>query len=247
MAQQLWLLRHGEAEPHDARPDAERRLTDRGREQARAAGCALAALKVQVHLAFTSPKVRARDTARAGLRGARRGAGRPRRAVRRLRRRRRAASSSARRVPISACSWSATSPTSPRSSTTSPARASTSRRAASRRCGSTAPRRARRAAAPARARADLRGGVVARGPSSPPAPPPGPGRRRPSTAARRKGRELESSTAMPVQMHAARTSMRLAAPSTPTIWPPSSRPSGATTSLTQIGPLPGSSPRACGP
>ena len=63
MAQQLWLLRHGEAEPHDARPDAERRLTDRGREQSRIAGCALAALKVQVHLAFTSPKVRARDTA----------------------------------------------------------------------------------------------------------------------------------------------------------------------------------------
>jgi phosphohistidine phosphatase len=63
MAQQLWLLRHGEAEPHDARPDADRRLTDRGREQSRIAGCALAALKVQVHLAFTSPKVRARDTA----------------------------------------------------------------------------------------------------------------------------------------------------------------------------------------
>jgi phosphohistidine phosphatase len=63
MAQQLWLLRHGEAEPHDARSDSERRLTDRGRDQARAAGRALAALKVEVHLAFTSPKVRARDTA----------------------------------------------------------------------------------------------------------------------------------------------------------------------------------------
>jgi len=63
MAQQLWLLRHGEAEPHDARPDADRRLTDRGREQARMAGRALAALKVQVHLCFTSPKVRARETA----------------------------------------------------------------------------------------------------------------------------------------------------------------------------------------
>lgn len=63
MAQQLWLLRHGEAEPHDARPDDERELTDRGRDQARAAGAALAALKVEVHLAFTSPKVRARDTA----------------------------------------------------------------------------------------------------------------------------------------------------------------------------------------
>jgi phosphohistidine phosphatase len=64
MAQQLWLLRHGEAEPHDARPDTERQLTDRGRAQSRAAGEALAALKVEVHLAFTSPKVRARDTAR---------------------------------------------------------------------------------------------------------------------------------------------------------------------------------------
>ena len=63
MAQQLWLLRHGEAEPHDARPDADRRLTDRGREQSRIAGRALAALKAQVHLCFTSPKVRARDTA----------------------------------------------------------------------------------------------------------------------------------------------------------------------------------------
>ena len=63
MAQQLWLLRHGEAEPHDARPDADRRLTDRGREQSRIAGRALAALKVQVHLCLTSPKVRARDTA----------------------------------------------------------------------------------------------------------------------------------------------------------------------------------------
>ena len=63
MAQQLWLLRHGEAEPHDARPDDERELTDRGRAQSRAAGAALAALKVEIHLAFTSPKVRACDTA----------------------------------------------------------------------------------------------------------------------------------------------------------------------------------------
>jgi phosphohistidine phosphatase len=63
MAQQLWLLRHGEAEPHDARADSDRQLTDRGRRQSRAAGAALAALKVEVHLAFTSPKVRARETA----------------------------------------------------------------------------------------------------------------------------------------------------------------------------------------
>jgi phosphohistidine phosphatase len=63
MAQQLWLLRHGEAEPHDAAPDADRQLTDRGRQQSRVAGRALAALKVEVHMAFTSPKVRARETA----------------------------------------------------------------------------------------------------------------------------------------------------------------------------------------
>jgi phosphohistidine phosphatase len=69
MAQQLWLLRHGEAEPHDARPDFDRRLTDRGREQARNAGLALGALKVEVHLAFTSPKVRSRDTAKLACEG----------------------------------------------------------------------------------------------------------------------------------------------------------------------------------
>jgi phosphohistidine phosphatase len=63
MAQQLWLLRHGEAEPHDAKPDPDRELTERGRDQARSAGRALAALEVEVHLAFTSPKARARDTA----------------------------------------------------------------------------------------------------------------------------------------------------------------------------------------
>jgi phosphohistidine phosphatase len=63
MALQLWLLRHGEAVPHDAKPDHERELTERGRDQARAAGRALAALDVEVHLCFTSPKVRARETA----------------------------------------------------------------------------------------------------------------------------------------------------------------------------------------
>jgi phosphohistidine phosphatase len=65
MANQLWLLRHGEAEPHDARPDAERRLTERGVEQSRVAGRALARFELPVHVAFTSPKVRARDTALA--------------------------------------------------------------------------------------------------------------------------------------------------------------------------------------
>jgi phosphohistidine phosphatase len=64
MARQLWLLRHGDAEPHGARPDDERRLAPRGEGQATVAGAALAALGLEVALAFTSPKVRARDTAR---------------------------------------------------------------------------------------------------------------------------------------------------------------------------------------
>src|SRR4051812_16130351 len=64
MAQQLWLLRHGEAVPHDSAADDDaRELTDRGRDQSRAAGRALSALEVEVHLCFTSPKVRARQTA----------------------------------------------------------------------------------------------------------------------------------------------------------------------------------------
>ena len=64
MAQQLWLLRHGEAEPHDARPDTDRRLTQRGEEQSRAAGRALAALEVTFQLVLSSPRLRALDTAR---------------------------------------------------------------------------------------------------------------------------------------------------------------------------------------
>ena len=63
MAQQLWFLRHGEAEPHGARPDAERALTDRGRDQSRSAGRAFAALELVFQDVFTSPKVRARETA----------------------------------------------------------------------------------------------------------------------------------------------------------------------------------------
>jgi phosphohistidine phosphatase len=64
MARQLWLLRHGEAEPHDSRSDDERRLTPRGEDQARAAGRALAAMDVVFQAVYTSPKVRARDTAK---------------------------------------------------------------------------------------------------------------------------------------------------------------------------------------
>lgn len=64
MAQQLWLLRHGEAEPHGTRQDADRRLTERGEHQSSTAGAALAALAITFQAVFTSPKVRARETAR---------------------------------------------------------------------------------------------------------------------------------------------------------------------------------------
>lgn len=63
MSRQLWLLRHGDAEPHGARVDSERRLTPRGEEQSSVAGAALAAMGVDFALVFASPKVRARDTA----------------------------------------------------------------------------------------------------------------------------------------------------------------------------------------
>jgi phosphohistidine phosphatase len=57
-----WLLRHGDAK--EGSPDAERPLTDKGREQARATGAALKVLGVKVDACLTSPKVRAADTAR---------------------------------------------------------------------------------------------------------------------------------------------------------------------------------------
>jgi phosphohistidine phosphatase len=57
MARQLWLLRHG------TRRDADRRLTERGERQARAAGVALAKLGVKFDAILYSPKVRASQTA----------------------------------------------------------------------------------------------------------------------------------------------------------------------------------------
>jgi phosphohistidine phosphatase len=64
MARQLWLLRHGEAVPHDSKADDERELTPRGERQADEAGAALAALGLEFAACYTSPKIRARDTAR---------------------------------------------------------------------------------------------------------------------------------------------------------------------------------------
>jgi phosphohistidine phosphatase len=69
MARQLWLLRHAEAEPHGARRDAERRLTDRGESQARVAGLALARIQVSFEEVLFSPKVRARQTAELAVEG----------------------------------------------------------------------------------------------------------------------------------------------------------------------------------
>src|SRR4051812_48979771 len=68
MPAQLWLLRHGEAVPHESKPDAARELTARGERQALAAGAALARLGLEFDACYTSPKVRARDTARLACR-----------------------------------------------------------------------------------------------------------------------------------------------------------------------------------
>jgi phosphohistidine phosphatase len=63
MAQQLWLLRHGEAVPHESKPDEERELTPRGERQSEVAGEALAQLGLEFAACYTSPLVRAAGTA----------------------------------------------------------------------------------------------------------------------------------------------------------------------------------------
>src|SRR5437016_11502047 len=63
MARQLWVLRHAEAEPHGTRPDAERKLTERGERQARTVGIALARLGAAFDAVLFSPKSRAAQTA----------------------------------------------------------------------------------------------------------------------------------------------------------------------------------------
>jgi phosphohistidine phosphatase len=68
MAPQLWLLRHGEAVPHDSKPDDERELTPRGRRQAEVAGAALAKLGLEFDACYTSPKLRALETAQLACR-----------------------------------------------------------------------------------------------------------------------------------------------------------------------------------
>jgi phosphohistidine phosphatase len=58
----IWLLRHGDAA--DGTPGAERPLTEKGERQARNAGLALERLGVTIEVCLTSPRVRARETAR---------------------------------------------------------------------------------------------------------------------------------------------------------------------------------------
>jgi phosphohistidine phosphatase len=60
----IWLLRHGDAEGGEGKADAERELTEKGERQSRDAGRALKQLGVELDVCLTSPKVRARDTAR---------------------------------------------------------------------------------------------------------------------------------------------------------------------------------------
>jgi phosphohistidine phosphatase len=60
---QLWLLRHGEAVPHESKPDFDRELTPRGERQAVAAGEGLARLGLEFAACYTSPLVRAHGTA----------------------------------------------------------------------------------------------------------------------------------------------------------------------------------------
>ncbi|MGH2984047.1 MAG: SixA phosphatase family protein [Solirubrobacterales bacterium] len=60
----IWLLRHGDAEHVEGKSDAERELTEKGQRQSREAGRALKELGVKLDVCLTSPKVRARDTAR---------------------------------------------------------------------------------------------------------------------------------------------------------------------------------------
>lgn len=57
----LWVLRHGEAEPHGARPDPERTLTLHGREEVlRSAGWLMGE---PLRAIYASPYVRAQQTA----------------------------------------------------------------------------------------------------------------------------------------------------------------------------------------
>ncbi len=59
----IWILRHGDAEAGEGKPDADRDLTEKGKQQSVKAGRALKKLGVELDVCLTSPKVRAHRTA----------------------------------------------------------------------------------------------------------------------------------------------------------------------------------------
>jgi phosphohistidine phosphatase len=64
----IYLLRHGDAEDGEGKPDADRELTEKGERQADAAGAALAAIGEEIAVCLSSPKARAAQTARIACR-----------------------------------------------------------------------------------------------------------------------------------------------------------------------------------
>ena len=68
MAPQLWLLRHGEAVPPASKPAPEREVPARGERPALAAGAALSRLGLEFDACYTSPKLRALQTAEVACR-----------------------------------------------------------------------------------------------------------------------------------------------------------------------------------
>jgi phosphohistidine phosphatase len=59
----LYLIRHGLAETHGMKPDADRALTPAGREKMERAAKGLRKTKIKLQLILTSPLKRARETA----------------------------------------------------------------------------------------------------------------------------------------------------------------------------------------
>ncbi|QVW21985.1 phosphohistidine phosphatase SixA [Pseudomonas hormoni] len=57
----LWVLRHGEAEPHGKRPDSERALTAHGREEVLRTAAKL--IGIPITAIYASPYLRAQETA----------------------------------------------------------------------------------------------------------------------------------------------------------------------------------------
>ena len=59
----IWILRHGDAEAGENKPDGDRELTEKGERQSVNAGRALKKLGVELDACLASPRVRAKRTA----------------------------------------------------------------------------------------------------------------------------------------------------------------------------------------